>query len=78
MSKILTPAQAKAVYDAMSALNNVNAKVKASFGNVADTGVNVFEDELDTITVVEVAQYNVVRAEHYMNQHRFAAAYDVN
>ena len=74
---ILNPSQAKAVYDAMCALNNVSAKVKAMFGNVADTGVNVFEDELDTVTVAEVARYNVVRSENYKSQADFAAAYSL-
>jgi len=75
---ILNQAQAKAVQDAMCALNNVNAKIKAMFGNVADSGVNVFEDELDTVTVVEVAMYNVVRSEYYSSQADFFKAYGLS
>lgn len=76
MSKILTQAQAKAVYDAMCALNNVGATIKASFGSVHTDGVNVFES-LGEIHVALVQKYDVVDSEIYAGQSAFAAAYSL-
>lgn len=77
MSHILTPAQAKAVYDAMQALNNVNAVVKASFPlNTGGTHwVHVAEcGDTGDITIT----WGLRTVARYSSQSAFAIAYGLN
>ncbi len=74
-TKILTQVQAESVYSAMCALNNVNARVKAMFGNVATDGVNVFEEDDGCVRVARVNAYDVREHEEYNDQAAFADAY---
>lgn len=75
---ILTQAQAQAVYGAMCALNNVGAKLKASFGDVSTNSLNAFESSDGEINVVRVSRYDVQEAEIYPDQADFARAYSLN
>ena len=71
---ILNNSQARAVYDAMCALNNVDATIKASFGDESTEGINVFEAR-GNVCVVRVVQYGVTESQVYANQAAFAKAY---
>lgn len=77
MYRILKQSEAEAIYSAMCALNNVSGKIKATFGDVSDHGINVFEEVGGEVNVVAVCRYDVIEAERYENQSRFAAAYDI-
>ncbi|WP_234265154.1 hypothetical protein [Hydrogenophaga sp. NFH-34] len=74
---ILNKTQAHHVYAAMCVLNNVSAKIKVLFGNVAEDGINVFEDS-DGVNVVRVRRYDVVESENYANQSDFEMAYELD
>lgn len=70
MSKILTQAQAEAVYSAMCALEAVHMRAcKLEFGKAI---VDAYRD--GTIRVVGVG---VVDDEYYVDQDAFAAAYGI-
>lgn len=69
MSKILNQSQAKAVTDAMCALNNVYGRIAASMD-----GILVHEGPEGVITV---GVLNTDRSETYSNQNEFMTAYGV-
>jgi hypothetical protein len=80
-TKLLTPAQAEAVYSAMCALNNVGAKLKAAFGSwppLGKDGTNVFENESGVVRVVRCVGYELAEDEEYADQATFAAAYGLD
>lgn len=79
MSKILTQAQAEAVYSAICALNNVGGKVDASVPNLSNPkkhGHFVLVREM-SVNAIEVRAGFAEGAERedYRNQAAFAAAY---
>lgn len=78
MHHILNQAEAEAVYGAMCALNSVGGKVKAMFGDVSISGVNVFEEMVGAVSVVRVCRFDVLETENYANQATFAAAYGLD
>jgi len=80
MSKILSPAQAVAVYRAMCELNDVCAKLDATFGN-PDNGIRIYESkwgDSGLIYVHEMRHGVVVRDESYLSQATFSSAYGLN
>lgn len=79
-TRILTRAQAEAVYSAMCALNKVGAKVDVTFGN-PDDGIHVHEYKWPGSKNVYVYGMNmgvVMRDECYADQSAFAAAYGLD
>jgi hypothetical protein len=75
---ILNNSQAKAVYNAMCELNNVNGKIKATFEQTSvDTFTNVFEKEQGTVIVNKVVKFTIVEREVFTNQAEFQTAYGV-
>lgn len=68
MSKILNPAQAKAVYDAMCALNNVSGTV---------TGINFRRIFVTSAQTGEITVCGPESDERHPNQAAFAAAYNL-
>ncbi len=69
---ILTKSQARAVYDAMCALNNVDGHLSCRFQ----------DDVLGVISITEDCVGIVIKAsrdghEEYFDQHAFAAVYDI-
>ena len=77
---ILTPAQAQSVYDAMCALNNVNATLSAWFDISTERERDVLlvvnqEVGLDEITVTVFNCGAVVSEERYASQFDFAVVY---
>ena len=72
---ILNPSQAEAIYSSMCALNNVGARVKASFGDLDKEAINVFEDEEGFVKVVKIRSWTQRGLEFYENQADFAKAY---
>lgn len=68
MSKILTKAQAEAVYDAMCALNNVGGTV---------TGINFRRIFVTSAQAGEITVCGPESDEHHRNQAAFAAAYSL-
>lgn len=75
-TKILTQAQAEAVYSAMCALNNVGAELKATIYTRDSAGdyMRVYQDG-GSVKVVDVIRHSIETKEHYDNQSAFAAAY---
>ena len=78
MSKILTQAQAEAVYSAMCALTNVGGTVKVTLP-VATSGeyIRAWEDD-GHIKVVRCVRHTREADEFYENQAAFATAYDLD
>ena len=66
-TKILTQAQAEAVYSAMCALNNVGGRIGAALGD----GCMVREDSDGEIYI----SHDVWRLEYHADQAAFATAY---
>jgi hypothetical protein len=80
MSRILSSAQANAVYRAMCELNDVSAKLDATFGN-PDNGIRIYESKWGgsgLIYVHEMSHGVVVQDENYLSQDTFSAAYGLN
>jgi hypothetical protein len=77
-TKLLTQAQAEAVYSAMCALNNVGGKVKAEFDNPKGYHTAVFENAFKYVTVVESYFHRKTNEEAYTSQAAFAEAYGLN
>ena len=83
MSKILTQAQAEAVYSAMCALTNVGGTVKVTLPihalPVATSGeyIRAWEDD-GHIQVVRCVRHTREADEFYENQAAFATAYDLD
>lgn len=75
---ILNKAQAEAAYTAMRALKQAGAKMKATFGNTAVEGVNVFETEQGEIQVVSIYKFGVQDSELHKTQDAFAYAYGLD
>jgi hypothetical protein len=81
MSKILNQSQAKAVYDAMVALNNINSSIgsvfiphpKAGHALVVNSSPNT-----QTVSVSEWAGPHRMVQERYPSQNAFATAYNLN
>lgn len=73
-AKILTQAQAEAVYSAMCALNNVGAKIKASVPPSADDGKWLFIEECADSGQITLTQ-GLRRVACHANQTAFATAY---
>lgn len=71
MSKILNTAQARAIADAMCALNNVNGKIECAIGPI-----EVWEHKTGEV-VVHYQGPGRTRDERYDNQNAFMAAYGV-
>lgn len=69
MNKILNQAQARAVADAMCALNNVYGRIAADVGGV------LVQEGPDGVVTVGVL--NTDRSETYSNQNEFLTAYGV-
>lgn len=82
-TKILTQAQAEAVYSAMCHLNNVGAQIKVRIpttGNPAiESGclISVYEDEEGPVYVAAISVYRTTQREVHDNQAAFAAAYNL-
>lgn len=74
-ASILEKAHAEAVYTAMADLNQIGAKIKVMFGDVATEGINIFEESGGNVRVVRVNRYSVLEAEDYASQSDFAVAY---
>lgn len=75
---ILTTAQAKAVYDAMCALNNVGAKLNTVVTKEdCFNFTRVFERDDGDIRVVICVDGNIYNKEIYANQDNFATTYGV-
>ncbi len=75
---ILTKSQAEAVYSAMCALNNVNARCMAELDRKDFLNYKrVVERDEDTIYIVNVVVGRANKIENYDNQAAFAAAYGV-
>ena len=74
---ILDKSQAKAIYDAMCALNNVSGKITAKFGKQDWDFTSAFETESGEIIVTRAYHYKTQEREIYNNQAEFAAAYEV-
>lgn len=76
---ILNNSQAKAVYNAMCELNNINGKIKATFEQTSvDTFTNVFEKEENGIVIVnKVVKFTIVEREVFTNKAEFQTAYGV-
>ena len=74
--KILNQAQAKAVYDAMCALNNVGARVTVKFPT-RDGLITVIEGVPGHVYVEETIGTSCVAREAYRAQNDFATAYEV-
>ncbi|QRE00434.1 hypothetical protein [Burkholderia phage BCSR52] len=73
---ILTRAQAKAIYDAMCALNNIGAQIDCGFDR-DDKRVQVTEYSDGTISVRVFEALRHTEAEHYASQADFAVHYEV-
>lgn len=72
MSKILTPAQAEAVYSAMCHLNNVGGRIDRIYAD----GFQVSEAAHTGRVIVQLASDHLtVPPEIYSNQSAFATAY---
>lgn len=86
MPKLLTEAQAKAVYEAMATLNNVGGLLHCRIINEDETAVHVKEYLTDEVNVwlgdcIDEHKRLKVRGhtqeERYANQKEFASAYGV-
>lgn len=75
-TKILTQAQAEAVYSAMCHLNNVGGRITATVA-IVDNGtfVNIHETSLGIVFVTKVCDFDRVDHEEYESQTDFATAY---
>lgn len=75
---ILDKSQAKAIYDAMCALNNVGGKIRVFFGD-ADSDLTTVSEHNDEgrVSVTRSYHYRVQEREDYKNQHEFAISYGV-
>lgn len=78
MTLILNKSQAEAVADAMTALNNVDGRIKATFGSATGESVRVFEDEKGKITVARVVRFRTVQTRSYKDQNAFMSAHGIN
>lgn len=73
---ILNQSQAKAVYSAMCALNNVGGRIATTIAIVdAGTHVNAYETSLGVVFLVKVCDFDRVDSEEYESQAAFATAY---
>lgn len=73
---LLTRAQALHVNAIMALSDAVDAKVKIMFGDVADTGINVFTSG-NEVHVVHVMRYDVMDSEIHESRAQFAKSYDI-
>jgi len=73
---ILNQVQATAIYSAMVALKNVDAKIKVSFGDITTTGINVFQDSENRIHVVLIHAMDLVDEEIYTDMSEFSKVYE--
>jgi hypothetical protein len=73
---ILNQVQATAIYSAMVALKLVDAKIKVSFGDIATTGINVFQDSENRIHVVLIHHMDLVDEEIYTDMSEFSKVYE--
>lgn len=74
---ILNQAQAKAVYDAICALNNVNALLKASFGELSGSFIGACSFEDGAVRVWSGSQFRTSRNENFTTQDDFVKAYEL-
>lgn len=80
-TKILTQAQAEAVYSAMCVLNNVSGKIKvtlprAGWSFIGDGSfIKVFEDDEGFVKIRSTLNHSLVEDEFFPDQSAFATAY---
>lgn len=76
---ILTQAQAKAVYDAMCALNNVSGQInRIQFGDLSEKAICVGQiDSSESVRVWYVEHFQTRRNENFTTQDDFVTAYGV-
>ncbi len=75
---ILNQLQAKAVYDAMCALNNVNIFLSAQLSNNDDTTTYVLQYSFGTIKIGRMARTGDIEREVYTGQAHFVLAYNLD
>ena len=78
MSKILNNAQAKAVYDAMCALNNVGGLITVDFPSSPMSSFRVWEGPSGRVYVETIFDSQIVKTEPHDNQEAFRYAYDLH
>lgn len=76
---ILNSAQAKAIYDAMTALNNVAGTINVEFKIGADRSIKVWEADNAVVFVkyINKETFTVISEEKYSNQGDFIFAYNL-
>lgn len=74
---ILTQSQAEAVYCAMCALNNINARIDVTIPLGNGLCIKVFETPFNSIRVIQEYR-DKDNTEIYITQNEFAVAYGVN
>ncbi len=77
MKLILSNPQAKAIADAMMALNNVSMKLKAEIGDIDGDYINCFEKD-GIVKVNRVYHFQMMEQECYDSQSAFLLAYGLN